>query len=154
MQPASSVKVCQLCTTIAAYHVHLARDRIWEENHAFCETHIHEYIGKHFRKNRDNQIAIDAVTQFDVEMLLHRNDNAQGMLYLKEKGGERRFWFGMGYCECAALYWNLLNTAPFRPGTHKVFGNAIMALGGILQDVTIDGFSNLEHCFHGLIRIQ
>jgi bifunctional DNase/RNase len=60
---------------------------------------------------------------------------------LHEKGGRAHFTLELGFVEATELYWNLTRVAVARPLTHVAFASAISALGGILERVTIKGWS-------------
>jgi len=94
-------------------------------------------------------------TLFDIELLIVCGDGPQdGVYFLREHGGRRRFSSTMDYCQTAALYWSLQPSGASRRATHAVFANSISALGATVQDVVIYGASETDGAFRAMLRMQ
>lgn len=125
-----------------------------------CENHAslaNEQFGIHCQRTGveidvDSSRSDKGEIRFDIEALVARTDGSC-RLYLRELAGTRSFQLELGYVEATALYWALKGELAARPLTHQVLATAIDALGGTLQYVLIDRFSDDRSFVYAYLQI-
>ena len=114
-------------------------------------------LARHFADRPIGQrieLPLNIASCYDIELLLQPAGGPyDGIYYLREIVGDRIFSGSIGYIESAALYRSLASLYGTRPSTYAAFSNAISALGGKLNDIIIDGYTESESAFHSALRI-
>jgi len=95
----------------------------------------------------------DAV--FDVSSIMYFDDydgiTIHNRIYLQDVSSASLFCIECGPCEAGAIQWRLSDEPP-RPPTHTVLHSAILALGGIIEDVVIRDL--IGRTYYADIRIR
>jgi uncharacterized protein len=142
--------------TPVVYLLSAKRNRCVGEQH-LCKHHGEEFISHYYSVayiGGRNVTGSDSVAHFDVELVAIEEGREQHGIYLRDVSGYEQFVFSIGWFEATALARNLKHEKSFRPLTHQAFADAIVALGGQLQDVLVDGFNDKGGYYVAKLRIQ
>jgi bifunctional DNase/RNase len=143
------------CTERAVFHLTWTQMRRLSGEQHLCEQHAKSILLSHdFERSIGKGEA--AYTQgarcFDIELVVISEIHDEQVVYLKEVGGRRFFPLLIGIFEATSLDRHIKEFQSPRPLTHEAMLDAIDALDGVLQDVSIAGFE--EQYYYADLRIR
>ncbi|GAC1467344.1 MAG: bifunctional nuclease family protein [Isosphaeraceae bacterium] len=90
--------------------------------------------------------------QMELTRIIINENNEPQVIYLKEVEGDRMFPIVIGIFEATSIDRRVKGLPSPRPLTHDLLVNAIVSLGGELQDIHVTGLR--DHTYYAKLRIR
>jgi bifunctional DNase/RNase len=143
------------CDQKATFHLSYVEIRKWVHDQHFCEEHarpvLDSYVPCAFDHPAVPSVLRDA-KQFDIDLIVLSDLNAQQVVFLREVGGQRAIPLLIGFFEAISLDRRIKGFASPRPLTHDAMAMIIRTLGAEVQEVVIDTLE--EHTYHAKVRMR